>query len=66
MTKDQELWYNLVVLKPEYYDILDCELELDNQKPYNSDISGRSYNGQYRSLLSSQCGFDSYTPDHGL
>lgn len=63
MTKDQELWYKLTVLKPEYYDILDYDVEIVTENHYNDVLSGRSYNGQYRSLLSSECGFDSCTPD---
>lgn len=62
MTKDQELWYKLTVLKAEYYDILDYDVEDLTETHYNELLIGRSYNGQYRSLLSSECGFDSCTP----
>lgn len=35
MTKDQELWYKLTVLKPEYYDILDYDVESVTENHYN-------------------------------
>ena len=63
---NKDTWEKLVILKAEYYDIIDYDVEPANEKSYNKPQTGRSYNGEYRSLLSSECGFDSCTPGHEL